>query len=114
AAQGREKLDQAKRQATAVIEDAIGGRPIPKFLGSLLDQAWSDVLTLVLLRHGEASGEWRQHADATRQIIAACVEGTPAPDGLASRIEQSLALVGYHGEEAAAITRRLTCTDDDS
>lgn len=114
AAQGRDKLDLAKRQATSVIEDAVGGRPIPKFLGSLLDQAWSDVLTLVLLRHGEASGEWRQHVDATRQVIAACVEGTPAPDGLASRIEQSLALVGYHGEEAAAITRRLTCTDDDS
>jgi len=114
AAQGREKLDLAKHQATSVIEDAVGGRPIPKFLGSLLDQAWSDVLTLVLLRHGEGSAEWRQHVAATGQIVAACVDGTPAPDALATRIEQSLALVGYHGEEAGAITRRLTCTDDDS
>ncbi|MGQ4661485.1 DUF1631 family protein [Lysobacter sp. F6437] len=114
AAQGREKLDLAKRQATEVIEDAAGGRTIPRFLGGLLDQAWSDVLTLVLLRHGEASGEWQQHVGATRQIIAACVDGVPAPDGLADRIEKALALVGYHGEEAAAITRRLTAADDDS
>lgn len=113
AAQGREKLELAKRKAAATVENAVKDRTIPKFLGSLLDQAWSDVLTLVLLRNGEESNEWQLHVDATRQIIDTCVDNAPMPDELASRIKRALALVGYHEQEAQAITRSLTTAADD-
>ena len=113
AARGRDKLDLAKARANEAIDQAIGGGTLPKFLRTLLDQAWTDVLTLVLLRHGEHSDEWRLHAAATAQIVATHLLGEPAPDGLAARIESALGLVGYHGEEAVAIARQLTGMPDD-
>ncbi|GAB2613605.1 DUF1631 domain-containing protein [Novilysobacter erysipheiresistens] len=114
AARGRDKLDLAKARANEAIDQAVGGGTLPKFLRTLLDQAWTDVLTLVLLRHGEDSGEWRLHATATAQIVATHLLGEPAPDGLAARIESALGLVGYHGEEAVAIARQLTGVPDDN
>ncbi|MGH8084354.1 MAG: DUF1631 family protein [Lysobacter sp.] len=114
AARGRDKLDLAKARANEAIAQAVGGGTLPKFLRTLLDQAWADVLTLVLLRHGEDSGEWRLHATATAQIVATHLLGEPAPDGLAARIESALGLVGYHGEEAVVIARQLTGVPDDN
>ena len=114
AARGRDKLDLAKARANEAIAHAVGGGTLPKFLSTLLDQAWADVLTLVLLRHGEDSGEWRMHATATAQIVATHLLGEPAPDGLAARIESALGLVGYHGEEAVTIARQLTGAPDEN
>jgi len=83
-------------------------KKLPKFLRTLLSQAWADVLTLTLLRHGEDSEEWAQQRAATTQIVAANGDGLPAPEGLDQLIESALAQVGYHVDEAAVITRRLT------
>ena len=114
AARGRDKLELAKQRASDTVTRAVGSASVPRFLRGLLDQAWTDVLTLVLLRHGDDSQEWREHAQATSQIIAATVHGQPPPPELAGRIEQSLGLVGYHGEDAKAIVRSLTGVGDDS
>ncbi|RDZ29597.1 DUF1631 domain-containing protein [Lysobacter silvisoli] len=110
AARGKEKLELAKRQAGEAIEAAVQGQPLPKFVQALLTQAWSDVLTLTLLRHGEESEEWRRQLEATGQIVSANVVGAsvPAPGGLDGDIEHSLTLVGYHADEANAISRQLT------
>ncbi len=113
AARGRDKLERAKLQAASAIEAAIGDTPLPRFLATLLEQAWTDVLSLVLLRHGEDSVEWRDHMEATTRIIAAN-RGAPAPDSLQPSIEDALGLVGYQGEEATAIARRLVAADDES
>lgn len=112
AARGKEKLELAKRHALQTIEAIVSDHRPPQFLRSLLCQAWVDVLTLVLLRHGEESTEWRAHLEATRQIIAINMHGADAPAGLAERIEEGLTLVGYHGDEAVAIARRLTSDED--
>ena len=112
AARGKDKLELAKRRALEVIEAAVNDQRLPRFLQALLSQAWADVLTLVLLRHGEGSDPWRQHQRATEQIVDISLRGEPAPAELARLIEDGLALVGYHGEEAAAIGRRLTSSDD--
>ena len=113
AARGKEKLELAKRRAIQAIDAAVRDQRLPKFLRTLLEQAWADVLTLVLLRHGEDSAEWLQHEVATRQIVDTSVHGVAAPAELAGRIEDALALVGYHADEAAAIARRLTSSNDD-
>ncbi len=121
AARGKEKLEVAKRQAAETIEGLIGEQRLPKFIRALLNQAWADVLTLTLLRQGIESDEWKQQLDATRRIIEACAQsagssGTDADPELAGHIENALSQVGYHGEEATEISRRLTSanTDDDS
>ncbi len=108
AARGKEKLVLAKQRAAAVLDEAVLDKPLPKFLRTLLSQAWADVLTLTLLRHGEDSEEWKQQLAATTQIVAANGEGVPASEGLSQQIESALTQVGYHVDEATVIARRLT------
>lgn len=114
AARGKEKLEVAKQQATEAIAGMIGERKPHRFVRALIEQAWADVLTLVLLRHGSDSDEWRQMQDTTQRIVAACCDSEPVPDpALSGQIETALLTVGYHAEEAAAIGRRLTSVRDD-
>jgi hypothetical protein len=110
AARGKEKLELAKRRSTEVIEQAVRDQRLPKFVRALLNQAWADVLTLTLLRHGEDSEDWQKQLEATRHIVATTggKSGGPADPKLAAQIEGSLVQVGYHIDEAAAIARRLT------
>lgn len=109
AARGKEKLELAKRRAAEVIEAALRDQRLPKFVRALLHQAWADVLTLTLLRHGEESDDWRAQLEATRHIVAATGRnGGTAPAGLSEQIERALVQVGYHIDEASAIARRLT------
>ena len=109
AARGKEKLELAKRRASEVIEAALRDHRLPKFVRALLHQAWADVLTLTLLRHGEESDDWRAQLEATRHIVAATGRnGGTAPAGLSEQIERALVQVGYHIDEASAIARRLT------
>ena len=113
AARGKEKLEIAKRQAADTIGSLVGEQRLPKFVRALLNQAWADVLTLTLLRQGEDSPEWRQQLESTRRIVACCGPGSQPDPQLAAHVEASLAQVGYHLEEAAAIARRLTSAADD-
>lgn len=115
AARGKEKLELAKRRAAEVIAAASHDHKLPRFVKALLANAWSDVLTLVQLRNGEDSEEWRQQVEATTQIVRATSLNHPAspPPGLAVQIEHALTLVGYHGDEAGDIARRLTAHVED-
>ena len=114
AARGKEKLEVAKLRSAAALEKLLGDQRIPKFSRALLGQAWADVLTLTLLRQGEASPEWQAQLDATRRIIAACAKGEDAADpALAAHVETALSQVGYHAEEAAIIAARLTSSRSD-
>lgn len=113
AARGKEKLEIAKRQAAETIASAVGEQKPPKFVRALLDQAWADVLTLTLLRNGEDSEQWRKMLEVTRRIVLSCCGSNPVPDPtLAAQVEAALSQVGYHGDEAAAIARRLTSVRD--
>lgn len=109
AARGKEKLAVAKQRAAAVLEELLKDQPLPRFVQTLLRQAWADVLTLVLLRNGESSELWRTHLDATRRIIeVTCAKDSTLDADLASQIEQSMLQVGYHANEASAMARQLS------
>lgn len=109
AARGKEKLVLAKRQASDAIEAIISEHKLPRFVQTLLSQAWTDVLTLTLLRSGEDSEEWQRQLDATREIVAANAAGQPGQvsSALGEDIEAALTQVGYHVEDAGAISRQL-------
>ncbi len=115
AARGKEKLELAKRRASEVIAGTSADHKLPRFVRTLLANSWTDVLTLVLLRHGEESEEWQQHLEATTQIVRATSLNDPSspPKELAAQIEHALAQVGYHSDEAGDIARRLTANVDD-
>lgn len=108
AARGKEKLEIAKLRASRALEQAIEGRRVPRFTHALLNQAWSDVLTLTLLRNGEESEAWRRQQEVTEKLVTHCVSGAPLDVGLMTHVETSLAQVGYHADEARVIAERLT------
>jgi len=110
AARGKEKLEMAKRLASEAIEQHTAEQRLPRFVQTLLNQAWADVLTLTLLRHGEESEAWQRQLETTRQIVSANLTGAdaPMPCGLDADIEHALTQVGYHGDDARAISRQLT------
>ncbi|QQQ00372.1 DUF1631 family protein [Lysobacter enzymogenes] len=114
AARGKEKLELAKRRAQQALSDLVeqgtgAGQRLPRFVQTLLSQAWTDVLTLTQLRHGEDSDAWQRQLQITGQIVAANQGGGGARlHGLDGDIEHALTLVGYHGDDARAIARQLT------
>ncbi|MFS8137352.1 MAG: DUF1631 family protein [Thermomonas sp.] len=118
AARGREKLDLARQRAASEITRLIGGRALPRFHAVLLEQAWSDVLSLTLLRHGEDSDTWRELRDATASIVeAGATQGSrPIDQAFVHRLQELLGQVGYHAEDANAIACQLAngrADDDD-
>ncbi|MCS4235533.1 DUF1631 domain-containing protein [Stenotrophomonas sp. BIGb0135] len=119
AARGKERLEAAKQQAGASIEHLCARAEPPRFVQSLLKQAWSDVLTLTLLRHGDDSEQWQQREQETARIADVTCQApgsAPSDAELGSQVETALTQVGYHQDEAAAIARRLSTPggEDDS
>jgi hypothetical protein len=87
----------------------MAGRALPRFSAMLLEQAWTDVLALALLRGGEDSAAWRELRDTTATIVDASLSASDrAPDpALVERLHGALGLVGYHDEDAVAIAHQL-------
>lgn len=116
AARGKEKLELARINAEQAIHQRLQGRRVPRFLSTLLQQAWSDVLALSLLRGGEDSPLYRQQLDIAEQLIQIGSGQSVPPAVLAQLredIERALVKVGYHDGDAAAITGRLLASEDE-
>lgn len=114
AARGRDRLETAKRNASETIATRLGERKPPQFVLALLNQAWADVLTLTALRHGEESPEWQEREQVTERIIdITCASEAPSDPELTGQIDAALRQVGYHEDEAGAIARRLSRSDED-
>lgn len=120
AARGKERLEVARQQATALIEQSCAQDQPPRFVQTLLRQAWADVLTLTQLRHGEDSALWQQRLQQTARITAVTAQ-TPggehaADDALFAEVEAAVLQIGCHHDEARAIARRLSTPggEDDS
>jgi hypothetical protein len=124
AARGKEKLELARIRAAEAIDAKLRGKRIPRFLHSLLGQAWSDVLSLTMLRQGEDSETFRHQLQLVERLIESAVSlrntgkpliGPSEVQTLRGEIEQSLVQVGYHVDEAQSVAARLLATslDDD-
>ncbi|PJL65192.1 thymidine phosphorylase [Stenotrophomonas maltophilia] len=111
AARGKERLELARRQASAQIDQCCDAQEPPRFVQTLLRQAWADALTLTRLRHGDDSPQWQERLQQTQRIATITAQPVDAPGGtdatLATEVEAALLQVGYHAEEAAAVARRL-------
>lgn len=109
ASQGRERLEIARRRAEELIQDRIQSGAAPSLTRTMLQHAWTDVLALSLLRHGEDSEPFRE------QLRIADVLGTGKPDSsnaesetLRDEIEQGLTQVGMAPKEADLLAREAT------
>ena len=119
AARGKEKLTLAREHASAAVEGLIKTQKLPRFTRTMLSQAWTDVMALTALRHGEDSLLWKRQLGVAERLIEISVHGgNDHPDlvdpdkGLQREIEEGLAKVGYQGDDVAAIARRLVHPND--
>jgi hypothetical protein len=109
AAKGRERLDQARQCASEHMAERFAQTPPRGLLRALLDRAWSDVLALTLLRHGEQSGAFEAQLAITDQLLGRL----PITDRgqLQVDVEVGLQQIGMHAEEAVQVARRLLGLD---
>ena len=105
AAQGRERLDQARRRAGELMAERFAQSSPRGLLRALLDRAWSDVLALTLLRHGEESDAFKGQLEITDQLLGRL----PTPDRLQLQqdVESGLQQIGMHAEESVQVAQRL-------
>lgn len=117
AARGKEKLELARISAEAAIAERMQGRRLPRFVSTLLSQAWTDVLALTLLRSGEDSAMYRQQLEVAEQLIE-IAGGQQVPPAVAGQlredVERALIKVGYHDGDASAITGRLLSNEPEA
>jgi hypothetical protein len=114
AARGKEKLTLAREHAATAVEALIKDQKLPRFTRTMLSQAWTDVMALTSLRHGENSPAWRRQLQVAERLIeiAQRADGEH-PDSidpamhLQREVEDALTKVGYQGDDVAAIARRL-------
>lgn len=105
AAQGRERLDVARERAgTVIAERMLGTRPT-SLVRTLLEQAWTDVLALTLLRQGEHSDVFRRRVAVADQLLRR--DPKVDTEALRQEVEQGLSQVGLHLPDAGQIARKV-------
>jgi len=105
AMQGRERLEQARRRAADLMTERFERCNPRGLLRTLLERAWSDVLALTLLRHGEDSEAFALRLRITDQLLG---QQPVADQGLLqSEVESGLQQIGMHAEEAVQVAQRL-------
>lgn len=105
AAQGRERLNLARQRAGELIAERFAPSPPRGLLRTLLERAWSDVLALMLLRHGEQSEAFAAHLQITDQLLGRLPQGDRTT--LQQNVESGLRQIGMHAEEAVQVAQRL-------
>jgi len=116
AARGREKLAMARETTSRAISSRLGAAKPSRLLRTLLEQAWTDVLALTVLRQGEGSETYKRQLDVADQLIATsdtdpAVGGRPLAATSREEIETGLAQVGYHEDEVRAVVDRVFASE---
>lgn len=116
ASRGREKLALARETAgNAIAERVAAGKP-GRLLRTMLEQAWTDVLALTLLRHGESSDSYAKQLAVADQLIAAGGSGHASGQSpvaaLRQEVEKGLSQVGFHHDEIQAVVRHLLAPEE--
>lgn len=112
AARGREKLETARSTATTAIATKIGSAKPRALIRTLLEQAWTDVLALTVLRQGEDSPIYRERLNFIESLIrfgnGEPAENTPARrEALREVLETGLSQIGFHAEDIDSVGDRL-------
>ncbi|HET9834781.1 MAG TPA: DUF1631 family protein [Rhodanobacteraceae bacterium] len=105
AAQGRDRLEQARAQASAAISERLAGRKTTPLIRALLEQAWCDALALAILRNGEDSEAFHRRLAAADELLRDPAERDN--EHLCAELEAGLAQVGLQGPEATQLARRV-------
>jgi len=112
AAKGKERLKAARLRAENTLRELMSEQTLDEQTAQLLAKSWADVLTLTELRSGTESEQWHNKKSLVEKIIALqnpadnAERGLPDPE-LHDNVADSLAMVGFHAQEAQTATDRL-------
>ncbi len=122
AAKGREKLELAREQAASAIAHRVEQHKPTKLLRTVLEQGWTDVLALTLLRQGEQSPVYKRRLEVADQLIAAELSARAGNDASKSRgndelrqeVEAGLDQVGLHRDDVQTVVKKLFTPEDEA
>ncbi len=109
AAKGREKLDLARERANNAVARLVNrGKPAP-MVRAVLEQAWTDVLALTILRQGEDSQSYRRRLAVADQLMQIGSVDDPAKVDatLRDEVRNGLTQVGLHNDEVEGVVAKL-------
>ncbi|HEY3520904.1 MAG TPA: DUF1631 family protein, partial [Rhodanobacteraceae bacterium] len=105
AAQGRDRLEQARARAASAIGERLAGRKVPPLTRALLEQAWCDALALAILRHGEDSEAFHRRLAAADELLREPEQRDN--ERLKVELQNGLEQIGLQGPEASQLTHRV-------
>lgn len=87
AEEGRARTDQARRRVQHELNRRLQGKHLPRVVVRMLEDAWSQVLLLAWLKHGEDSAPWREGL-STMDALLWSVGPLDQPDDRARLLER--------------------------
>lgn len=105
AMQGLERLEQARHRITELLATRFAPSSPQHWRLGRLDRAWSDVLALTLLRHGEHSEVFDTRLVVTDQLLGALPLGDRHK--LLHEVATGLRQIGVHGDKGTQVAQRL-------
>lgn len=107
ASQGRERLQLARKQANALVAKRAQQFPGSSLTRTMLTHAWSDVLTLSLLRHGDNNDELLRHLKLLDVLFSSDKANLPAASvaKLCEAVEQAFVQAGMETMEAGLLAK---------
>ncbi|WP_434708394.1 DUF1631 domain-containing protein [Pseudomonas sp. R1-1] len=69
AEEGRARTELARRRVEQVLNQALLGKTLPPSVVTFVENAWSKVLLLTCLKHGDQSAEWQADVQTMEQLV---------------------------------------------
>lgn len=69
AEEGRARTELARQRVAQVLNQALLGKVLPQRMVMFVQEAWSKVLLLTCLKHGDQSAEWHADVQTMEQLI---------------------------------------------
>lgn len=69
AEEGRARTELARRRVEQALNTVVLGKVLPQQVLAFVQDAWSQVLLLTCLKHGEPSDEWRADVETLEQLV---------------------------------------------
>ncbi len=116
-AQGEEKLREAKIQVNTEVRSRTDNREMPSAILLLLLQPWSDYLSFILLRYGDASDSWKRALQVIDDLLWTLEPKTTAQDktrqmelqdSLLAAIERGFQTIGYEQAKGRKLLDAVT------
>ncbi|EJM28669.1 DUF1631 domain-containing protein [Pseudomonas sp. GM25] len=82
AEEGRAKTELARQRVEQALNQALLGKVLPPSVVTFVQEAWSKVLLLTCLKHGDQSAEWQADVQTMEQLIWSVQRHDDAEAGL--------------------------------